>query len=350
MCGCLHSTNSQELITSKKIDKDAYVMQNQKSSILRLLLVGAGESGKSTFVKQCKNLYTKGWSKKELLKQKTFVYLNVVETIQALIEIKEELGLEYSNSVNSKYADEINDLPQTTALNPEICEKINSIWKDTSIQTAYEKRSKFQIIDSGEYFLNKVLDIGDQKYLPNIKDLLNLRVKSTGITETRFTYSDQKYCLIDVGGQRNERKKWIHCFEDVTSILFVSSMSAYDQMLVEEGTANRMKESMLLFSDICNSRWFRKNPMVLFFNKMDIFEEKIKVSPLNKLFPDYQGGADVEEGKKFIQQQFLSLNQYEEKKIFTYCISAIDPESIKQIFQSVNDNLLQKKLDGIGLL
>ncbi|KAJ6232093.1 guanine nucleotide-binding protein g(o) subunit alpha [Anaeramoeba flamelloides] len=350
MCGCINSTKDHETMLSKKIDRDAYVMQNQRSSVLRLLLVGAGESGKSTFVKQCKNLYTKGWSKKELLKQKTFVYLNVLETIQALTEIKEELCLEYSNSINVKYAEEINDLPQTTPLNPEICEKIDSIWNDTSIKTAYEKRSRFQIIDSCEYFMNKVQEIGEEKYIPNIEDVLNLRVKSTGITETRFTYSDQKYCLIDVGGQRNERKKWIHCFEDVSSIVFVSSLSAYDQVLVEEGSVNRMNESMLLFSDICNTRWFRENPLILFLNKLDLFQEKIKVSPLNKLFPDYEGGVDVEEGKKFIKNQFLSLNRYQEKNIFPYFISAIDPESIKQIFRQVNDNFLQKKMDGNGLI
>jgi len=35
----------------------------------------------------------------------------------------------------------------------------------------------------------------------------------------------------DVGGQRNERKKWIHCFQDVTAVCFVVALSEYDQMV-----------------------------------------------------------------------------------------------------------------------
>ncbi|KAJ6246143.1 g protein alpha i subunit [Anaeramoeba flamelloides] len=350
MCGCINSTSDPEQIKSKKIDTDGYYMQNKQEQTIRLLLVGAGESGKSTFVKQCKNLYTKGWSKKELLKQKNFIYSNVLESIQTLIEIKNELGLEYSNSDNEKYTEEINDLPRTMALNLEICEKIDSIWKDSSIQTAFEKRAQFQLIDSCFYFLSKVKKIGKEHYKPSVEDLLNLRVTTTGITETNFTYSEQKYCLIDVGGQRNERKKWIHCFEDVTSIMYVASLSAYDQMLAEEATTNRMTESLMLFSDICNSRWFMKNSLIVFFNKFDLFEEKIKVSPLNKLFPEYKGGNDVDEGKNFIKNQFLSLNRNEEKQIYSYFTSAIDPDNIKKVFQAVNDTLLQKKMDGIGFL
>jgi guanine nucleotide-binding protein G(i) subunit alpha len=40
--------------------------------------------------------------------------------------------------------------------------------------------------------------------------------------------------MFDVGGQRSERKKWIHCFENVTSIIFCVALSEYDQVLLEE--------------------------------------------------------------------------------------------------------------------
>lgn len=39
--------------------------------------------------------------------------------------------------------------------------------------------------------------------------------------------------MVDVGGQRSERKKWIHCFENVTSIIFLAALSEYDQVLYE---------------------------------------------------------------------------------------------------------------------
>ncbi len=47
--------------------------------------------------------------------------------------------------------------------------------------------------------------------------------------------------MFDVGGQRSERKKWIHCFENVTSIIFCVALSEYDQVLLEE--ANQVRKT-----------------------------------------------------------------------------------------------------------
>jgi guanine nucleotide-binding protein subunit alpha, other len=95
--------------------------------------------------------------------------------------------------------------------------------------------------------------------------------------------------MFDVGGQRSERKKWIHCFEDVTAVLFLVAISGYDQCLVEDKDANQMQEALMLFDSICNSQWFVNTSMILFLNKIDIFRDKIKQSPVKNYFPDYQG-------------------------------------------------------------
>ena len=95
--------------------------------------------------------------------------------------------------------------------------------------------------------------------------------------------------MFDVGGQRSERKKWIHCFENVTTILFLVAISEYDQLLFEDETVNRMQEALTLFDSICNSRWFIKTSIILFLNKIDRFKEKLPVSPMNNYFPDYEG-------------------------------------------------------------
>jgi guanine nucleotide-binding protein G(i) subunit alpha len=71
-------------------------------------------------------------------------------------------------------------------------------------------------------------------YLPTDQDILRSRVKTTGITETTFKVGELTYKLFDVGGQRSERKKWIHCFENVTALVFLVSLSEYDQMLYED--------------------------------------------------------------------------------------------------------------------
>lgn len=73
-------------------------------------------------------------------------------------------------------------------------------------------------------------------YVPTDQDVLRSRVKTTGITETTFVIGDLTYRMFDVGGQRSERKKWIHCFENVTAIIFLVAISEYDQVLIEDET------------------------------------------------------------------------------------------------------------------
>jgi guanine nucleotide-binding protein G(i) subunit alpha len=95
--------------------------------------------------------------------------------------------------------------------------------------------------------------------------------------------------MFDVGGQRSERKKWIHCFEAVTSIIFCVALSEYDQVLLEESKQNRMLESLILFESVINSRWFARSSIILFLNKIDLFKIKLAKVPLEGYFPDYTG-------------------------------------------------------------
>lgn len=61
--------------------------------------------------------------------------------------------------------------------------------------------------------------------------------------------------MFDVGGQRDERRKWIQCFNDVTAIIFVTACSSYNMVLREDPTQNRLRESLDLFKSIWNNRY-----------------------------------------------------------------------------------------------
>jgi guanine nucleotide-binding protein subunit alpha len=172
--------------------------------------------------------------------------------------------------------------------------------------------------------------------MPNDQDVLRSRVKTTGITETTFIIGELTYRMFDVGGQRSERKKWIHCFENVTTILFLVAISEYDQLLFEDETVNRMQEALTLFDSICNSRWFIKTSIILFLNKIDRFKEKLPVSPMKNYFPDYEGGDDYGAACDYILNRFVSLNQHESKQIYTHFTCATDTTQIRFVMAAVN--------------
>ena len=116
--------------------------------------------------------------------------------------------------------------------------------------------------------------IGKKDFVPSTQDILRSRVKTTGICEINFLLKGMNFRVFDVGGQRSERKKWIHCFEDVTSIIFLVALSEYDLVLVEDDTANRMQESLKLFDSISNNKYFLNTAFILFLNKSQRLTQK----------------------------------------------------------------------------
>lgn len=86
-------------------------------------------------------------------------------------------------------------------------------------------------------FFNSIDRLFTPDWLPNNQDMLHSRLRTTGITETLFELGQINFRMMDVGGQRSERKKWIHCFEGVQCLLFMVALSGYDQCLVEDQNA-----------------------------------------------------------------------------------------------------------------
>eukprot|EP00064_Thunnus_orientalis_P013699 superscaffoldBa00002273_g13739 len=209
---------------------------------------------------------------------------------------------------NASIINEVHVENVTTFTNPYV-DAIKSLWSDPGIQECYNRKREYQLSDSAKYYLNDLDRISDTAYLPTQQDVLRVRVPTTGIIEYPFDLENVVFRMVDVGGQRSERRKWIHCFENVTSIMFLVALSEYDQVLVESPTENRMEESMALFQTIITSKWFIQSAVILFLNKIDILEEKIMYSHLVDYFPEYDGPQqDVKAGKEFILNMFVSLN------------------------------------------
>jgi guanine nucleotide-binding protein G(i) subunit alpha len=113
---------------------------------------------------------------------------------------------------------------------------LSALWADQSVKETVRRSREYQLNDSAVYYFDSLNRMSTPDYLPTDQDILRSRVKTTGITETMFKVGDLTYKLFDVGGQRSERKKWIHCFENVTALVFLVSLSEYDQVLYEDSS------------------------------------------------------------------------------------------------------------------
>ena len=112
-----------------------------------------------------------------------------------------------------------------------------------------------------------------------------------------------------------------------------------------------MKESMKLFESICNNKWFTETSIILFLNKKDLFQEKIRTSPLTICFPEYAGGNTYEETSQFIENKFEELNKSPKtKQIYYHFTCATDTENIQFVFSAVTDVIIKNNLKDCGLL
>jgi hypothetical protein len=172
-----------------------------------------------------------------------------------------------------------------------------------------------------------------------------------GIIEYPFDLESVIFRMVDVGGQRSERRKWIHCFENVTSIMFLVALSEYDQVLVESDNENRMDESKALFRTIITYPWFQNSSVMLFLNKNDILTEKIMHSHLVDYFPEFDGPQrDAQAAREFILRMFVDLNPDAEKTIYSHFTCATDTENIRFVFAVVKDTILQSNLKEYNLV
>merc|ERR1711981_1213506 len=209
--------------------------------------------------------------------------------------------------------------------------------------------------DSTAYYLADLDRIKDKNYIPTLQDVLRVRVPTSGIVEYPFDLDQIIFRMVDVGGQRSERRKWIHCFENVTSIIFLVALSEYDQVLVESENENRMEESKALFRCIISYSWFSSKSFILFLNKKDLLEEKIKSSHLVDYFPEYDGPKyDHNQAREFILNMFVELNVVnsddQEKIIYSHFACAADTENIRFVFAAVKDTILQGNLREYNLV
>merc|ERR1712038_1873436 len=187
---------------------------------MKLLLLGTGESGKSTFIKQMRIIHGNGYTLLEKQKYATIIIRNILISMQTLIKAMRDIDL--SQMVTPGTGCRSLQSYQTMMI-------IKDFWKDASVQECFNQQKDYHISDSIAYFLAHLDRINQHDYVPTEQDILRCRVPTTGVVEYSFDIQSHNFRIFDVGGQRTERRKWIHCFEDVTSVLFLAALSDYNE-------------------------------------------------------------------------------------------------------------------------
>jgi len=337
-----------------ELNKEKRKLRNQ----IKILLLGCGEAGKSTFIKQMRIIHSSeeegGWTVEEREQYRREILMNVIQCLQILLE--EMTGsLDASlNNTATRLKELKPDQEKDQAKLWEYRDNIQAIWEETAIQETYKRRNEFNLPDCCRYFLTNISRLSAPDFIPESKDILQIRVMTTGVIEYTFDMDGKECIMIDVGGQRTERKKWIHCFEDVLLVMFLAAASEYDQVLEEDHTENRMEESLNLFRTILSYHWFKNSAIALFLNKKDLLEEKIQTSHLEDYFPKFKEfktykQQDYDAAMGFIKHMFNQQKKEVEasrhyqdsntdgytRSFFVHETMATDTDNIKRVFGDV---------------
>ena len=224
---------------------------------------------------------------------------------------------------------------------------------------------QLQVPDNFPFYINELkMDQAwgrSQEWIPSIDDCVRARSRTSGVVEETVFLDGVCFKIFDVGGQRAERRKWLHVFEDVTGTIFVSSLTDYDHVLYEDRCKNRLMESLDLFEECINSNWLSSTPVLLFLNKKDLFDYKFTNSkiPLNisGLFPTAPEKNDNPNlalewiANQFKERRKEDLAKQPKKKDlfeaiwFVHVTTATDPENVRTVFNDCKDIILKKNLN-----
>ncbi|GBM60267.1 Guanine nucleotide-binding protein G(s) subunit alpha [Araneus ventricosus] len=374
---------------SRTIDKEIAQWMKEYKKTVKFLLLGAGESGKSTIIKQMRILHTGGFSDKEREEKIVDVKRNILEAIKELtgamsrLKPPEQLADE-DNKTSLDYVESISliddfDFPE------EFYDHVIKLWSDPGVQRTSLRMNEFLPIDSAKYFLDQVHTIRKKDYMPSDQDILHCRRRTTEIQRIEFAVKIpkkygggyQSFWMFDVGGQRGERRKWIQVFDGITAILFLVASSGFDLKLREDPLVNRLQESLTLFQDVWNSRFLKESGFILFLNKQDQLKEKIeRGSRIQDTFPEYleytpndaDASTEYEKVRSFIRDLFLdeTKKQHQASSIcsnddyynyrrsskkrdcYWHYTTATDTNNIKRVFEDIHTMIVMLNLESIA--
>ncbi|XP_059221237.1 guanine nucleotide-binding protein subunit alpha homolog isoform X2 [Stomoxys calcitrans] len=293
----------------------------------------------------------------ELIKEyQHVIYQNVIRGMQVLIDAREKLEIPWGNSdrerdaLDTKYM-ECSSIEADKFI--QYAATIKRLWQDRGIRRAYERRREFQISDSVNYFLDDIDRLATHDYIPTKKDILHCRRATKGVYEFSVKIQNIPFVFVDVGGQRTQRQKWTRCFDSsVTSIIFLVSTSEFDQVLAEDRMTNRLEESRNIFDTIVNNNTFKGISIILFLNKMDLLEYKVKnpETDIRWFYPQFHGNPhSLLDVQNFILQMFMTVRKSQQSRTYHHFTTAIDTRNINIVFNSVKDTILQRNLNALML-
>ncbi|KAK8726246.1 hypothetical protein OTU49_010167 [Cherax quadricarinatus] len=327
---------------SRELEKKITAWMKDYKKAIKILLLGAGESGKTTIIKQMKILHISGFSPEEKREKAQDIRNNIMEGITTLTRNLDELNIELEQEENQEAKDYILSIdPENFNFPEEFYVYTMQLWSDAGIQEVYSQQHRFQLIDCAKYFLDKVDVVKQPDYEPTIQ-----------------------------------------VFDGIQAVLFLVSTSCFDLVIREDEETNRLQESINIFRSMWNSRFLKYSGFIVFLNKQDILKEKVTHgrTRIAEYFPEYNNykllskDRDSQENEEylrarcFIRDKFIDISKqvvkregrrlapglqpqddWPARECYCHFTTATDTNNVRIVFEDVHNMIIMWNLSEIGV-
>ena len=324
--------------------------------VSKILILGTSNSGKSTLFRQMQIINTAGFSEAERQSYKKIITDNVIDCISMLLRIA-KTAWRPSLAMDRDMIMEFQDLASGDRWNLSPSEETKllnlsqQLWAIPMIRMTFEEfRCDLECPESVAFLLDTIDNLTNENSLPTNQQILHSRLKTSGVRSLNFSYENTFIELIDVGGQRSERRKWMHFFDDIEVLLFCVSLNEYDTVLRDDPSTNSMQESLEVFESVINSAWFKSKSVVVFLNKVDLLQEKLMNSDIREYHADFSGDPHCCDNViDFMKKKYLDCDRQKGRNIYLFTTCATDTDNITKVSRVCFDSVLTRHLAQIGL-
>jgi len=357
----------------RSLEIDQYLdEESNKEQPRRVLLLGTGNSGKTTMLKQFKAQFAPKPTEEQVKACREIISQNIIHGLILLVEFLE--------GTNKKHLLKSETLGLKDVLRNQVLAAGLTIWDEDASGTMYSKMVRIvwndpevqrterlsHTISDNEYqtiyFMKRLDTIVEPDYLPSEQDMLRMRSKTKGLHVVELEIPDNpKLEVIDVGGQQNERKKWIHVFDNVDCVVFIFSLGDIDKRLLEDNTGSRYDDAVECFREIVSNPQFRNTGFIVLMNKVDMLRRMLDEDRdlMHRRFPDYPGRlGHYRDALIYLQNEFQTIYAENEEAegaivkqirpaVAFYPSTATDTENALKIIKGVKDSVFRNSINDI---
>ena len=300
-----NSQASEERKKSKAIEGRLMSSAKADQKIVRALALGMKDSGKSAFMKQARQLYGQPYTAQELAAWREPVHIEIVSQVLALVHGAHTKKFKLDVDLCAPFLKE--GFTRTTQLTSGMAHDIRELWEDAMQRLDWQERSRCQVKDNFEYFVEHIDRIAAARYVPTYEDILQIEDENSGVDEVTFFMDGVQCVLYSIGRMgRDQRslRRYLGSFDGkIRLVTYFVATNEYDQYSSEREEQWKVDESLELFERIVTNELLGDDTGIfLVMNKTDLFRRKLRDVPYRVAQGSHQRNLD------FIEPEVVDVN------------------------------------------